>query len=416
MTSKRRQKHWSYIAGEKGRNRVRAFEVSGGRIHLEFVEHGRRKCIALGHSDRERAKQDADRLAAEFGQSLRVRESGDLTLGELFDIYLRDVTPGKGAEKQSHDRRTAGLWLEAVSASRLASDLTAADAVAFIANRKARGDLRTGRGGRSLGREIKPRSWRADLAFLKAALRWGLSEGLFSGTPGIVYFRDRTKAEVRRPILTDSDVAVFSQAALREGSACHCMFVLAHETGHRVGAIRQLRWSDLDLTGGWVRWRPELDKIGHDHTTPLSADAVAVLRARRDEAGVVFGDLPVFEAPRGPGRAISKSLVRDWWERLEQHVGLPACPGRGWHSLRRKFASDLKHRPLVDVAALGGWKDTTTILRSYQRPDQATMREALVGRRGALGEATAEGTAEGGEKSVQKKQPRLTIRRSKAVS
>ena len=38
--------------------------------------------------------------------------------------------------------------------------------------------------------------------------------------------------------------------------------VVAHETGHRIGAIRQIRWSDIDMEGGVMRWRAEHDKSG----------------------------------------------------------------------------------------------------------------------------------------------------------
>jgi len=62
---------------------------------------------------------------------------------------------------------------------------------------------------------------------------------------------------------------------------------------------------------------------------------------------------------------------------LETAAKLPREQGRGWHSLRRKFATELKHVPLKDLAYLGGWKDHQTILTSYQRPDAETMQEAL---------------------------------------
>jgi len=56
---------------------------------------------------------------------------------------------------------------------------------------------------------------------------------------------------------------------------------------------------------------------------------------------------------------------------------LPPERGRGWHSLRRKFATELKHAPLKDLCALGGWKDAQTILKCYQQADPVTMRRAL---------------------------------------
>jgi hypothetical protein len=59
-------------------------------------------------------------------------------------------------------------------------------------------------------------------------------------------------------------------------------------------------------------------------------------------------------------------------------------PGLGWHSLHRQFATDLKRSPLVDVAWLGGWKDTGTILQCYQQPDEETQRAALAQRPGGM--------------------------------
>jgi integrase len=55
--------------------------------------------------------------------------------------------------------------------------------------------------------------------------------------------------------------------------------VLANETGHRIGAIRKLRWSDVDLKAKRVTWRAEDDKIGMEHSPPLSAKPVKVLEA-----------------------------------------------------------------------------------------------------------------------------------------
>ena len=50
--------------------------------------------------------------------------------------------------------------------------------------------------------------------------------------------------------------------------------VIAHETGHRIGAIRQLRWSDIDMERRTIRWRAEHEKTGHEHRTPVTAEAL----------------------------------------------------------------------------------------------------------------------------------------------
>ena len=106
--------HWSYSAGERGRNRVRAYEdAKTGILHLEFYEPApdeakpKRKALSLGHRDRERAKQQADELAAKFGRAEQ-ELSGDITLRALFDIYGREVTPQKGERSQRYDRGGRG--------------------------------------------------------------------------------------------------------------------------------------------------------------------------------------------------------------------------------------------------------------------------------------------------------------------
>lgn len=73
--------------------------------------------------------------------------------------------------------------------------------------------------------------------------------------------------------------------------------------------------------------------------------------------------------------------MRDWWNAAQKVAGLGDLPRLGWHSLRRKFANDLRHVPLKDLATLGGWKDTQTLLKCYLKEDEAAMVEALRSRR-----------------------------------
>jgi integrase len=155
--------------------------------------------------------------------------------------------------------------------------------------------------------------------------------------------------------------------------------VIAHETGHRVGAIRLLRWSDIDFEGETIRWRAVNDKMRFDHTTPATQTVLAALQnARRGRAAI--GDGWVLPSPSRPAEPVSRHLLRDWWQRGEALAGLAHEPRRGWHSLRRKFATELKNVPLKDLCALGGWQDHQTLLTCYQRSDPVTMRTALDGR------------------------------------
>jgi integrase len=57
--------------------------------------------------------------------------------------------------------------------------------------------------------------------------------------------------------------------------------VFAHETGHRIGSIRKLHWSDVEEEGAWIRWGEESDKVSWKHRTPLTEEALAALRLAR---------------------------------------------------------------------------------------------------------------------------------------
>jgi uncharacterized protein YeaO (DUF488 family) len=55
--------------------------------------------------------------------------------------------------------------------------------------------------------------------------------------------------------------------------------------------------------------------------------------------------------------------------------------GIGFHSARRKFASEMKSTNLRDLAYMEGWKSPQTILTVYQQPEIEVQREALAGRK-----------------------------------
>ena len=94
-----------------------------------------------------------------------------------------------------------------------------------------------------------------------------------------------------------------------------------------------------------------------------------------------IGDAPVLPSPEEPSQCESRYLARNWWRRAEKRVKFERERGRGWHSLRRKFASDLKQIPLKTLQELGGWKTHETILMCYQHVNEGEMREALKNRR-----------------------------------
>ena len=373
----------SYGAGEWGRNRVRIFpDPKTGNFQIEWRENGRRLTRSLGHRDWARAKRQADEFAAGFaGPEIKGKAEAEpepLTLERLFDIYGEEVTPTKGRHSRRHDRAAMRMFLRFLGRNRDPATLSQRDWDRFIRARRA------GRVGPS-GKPVSDRMVEYDLKFLIAVLNWAArsrdEQGrlLLDRNP-LKGLRKPTEKSPNRAVLAEDEYQALLKVSRRMDWRFRVALVLAHETGHRIGAIRQLRWTDIDFDGRVVRWRAEHDKSGYEHSTPLTADALSALKeARRENPG--SGDVPILPAPRNPATCVSSALAQWWWSRAEKLAGLEPKPGRGWHSLRRKFASDLMNQPLKVLCDLGGWKEARTVLQCYQHTDEVQLRTALEARR-----------------------------------
>ena len=372
----------SYGAGEWGRNRVRIFpDPKTGIFQIEWRENGRRLTRSLKHRDWARAKRQADRFAAGFIDAPNGKAEAEpepLTLGTLFEIYGEEVTPTKAEETQQGDRTTTAMFLQFFGRDRRPETLSQRDWDRFIRERRA------GRVGIS-GRPVSNRTIAWDLTFLMAVLNWAArsrdEEGrlLLDSNP-LKGLRKPKEKNPTRVVLTEDEYRALLGVSRQVDWRFHVALVLAHETGHRIGAIRQLQWSDIDFEGEAVRWRAKHEKTGYEHTTPLTDEALAALEeARAMSAGT--GDGPVLPAPTDASRCVGRSLPSFWWQRAQTLAGLAPRRGRGWHSLRRKFASDLMDLPLKVLCELGGWKAAKTVLRCYQQPDEAQLRQAIRSRR-----------------------------------
>ena len=381
--TKRRRR--SYSSGERGRNRVRVFpDPKTGLIQVEWREDARRLSRSLKHRDWTRAKRQADEIAAGRAQpELQTRAAAEpepLTLETLFDIYGDEVTPTKGERSRNYDRAAMKMFLGYFGRARKPATLSQRDWDRFIRER------RSGKVGPS-GKPVSDRMVECDLKLLLAVLNWAAKSRdeqghlLLDSNP-LKGLKTPTEKNPTRVVLAEDEYQALLQVSREVDWRFHVALVLAHETGHRIGAIRQLRWSDVDLEGRVVRWRAEHEKSGYEHRTPVTAEAIAVLHeARRRTRGV--GDVPLLPAHKDPSKCVSRAPARLWWKKARELAGLEPKHGRGWHSLRRKFASDLMDQPLKVLCELGGWKTAKTVLQCYQRADEAQLRRALESRRRA---------------------------------
>lgn len=389
-----RNRSWAYSTGEKGKNRVRAYE-KGASILLEFFERVGparewvRKRVSLGRCDHEHAKLKADELALAL-RRLEIPQASTLTLQKLFDNwYLKEITPGKSKGKQRHDRTCAEMFCRCFGGKRHPKSLNVRDWQKFIRERRS-GTLRPlsldeGDGEKKPLRAVSDLQLRYDLKFLTAVLNFATMARDDSDVPllehnplkGLPYPADDTPC---RPLLADDSYQRMRKVAARVHPRFGAFLVLVHETGHRAASVRTIRWSDLDLAKKVVSWKPEHDKIAFAHETPLTETAVAVLGAERARQSAI-GDAWVFPSDRDSTQPLPRHTANKWWRRAETLAEITHVRGTGYHSSRRKFASEMKGTNLRDLAYMGGWKNPETVLTVYQQPEMEVQREALEGRK-----------------------------------
>ena len=249
--------------------------------------------------------RQADQFAAGFIDAPGGKAEAEpepLTLEMLFEIYGEEVTPTKVERVQYRDRIGTRMFLDFLGRDRRPKTLSQRDWDRFIRDRRA------GRIGPS-GKPVSNRTIELDLKFLLAVLNWATKsrdeEGrlLLDSNPlrGLKTPKEKNPTRI---VLSEEEYQAMLGISRQVDWRFHVAFVLAHETGHRIGAIRNLRWGDIDFEGRDVRWRAEHEKTGYEHVTPMTDEAVAVLEEAR-EANPGNGESLVLPAPRDPSVSIS---------------------------------------------------------------------------------------------------------------
>lgn len=118
--------------------------------------------------------------------------------------------------------------------------------------------------------------------------------------------------------------------------------------------------------------------MGYETTIPIGpAVRAAIDRARDRWPGI--GDAPLFPSPQDATAAISKDVADKWLQKAERLAKVEPQDGGLWHPYRRKWVTERKHLPDPDVAAAGGWKSLDALRQCYQRADDATILQVVLG-------------------------------------
>lgn len=409
MAQRSKPDTWSYCAGKKGKNRVRAYEEGkGGPLYLEWFEPvfdkggpvidpktGRQRkrrsrlCLsAEGIITRSEAMKKAEEVAERCGElgpgAAEPKFNGPLTLGRLLKLYLREVVPTKKPGTQRSNRIDARMFLV----------FFGADAV--VERIGANGRPQTGLGRVRYNAFLKARAEGAvpgfphparnqticnDVRFLRAVFRWAKLER-DDGTVLLLRnpwegFRTPVEDKPLRQEMTQElhDRLVAGAPNWRMAAVME----LCRQTRRRMNSVRQLTLADLNLTAGTARWDGEFDKVGKTRVTPLTGRAIETIRlalVKRHEEGLA--DSPwLLPAPGDPTQPVSRQRLHSWMTTARNKLGIN-IPRLGYHGEKRAGIRDPCFRTLAPAIQeeLAGttWN---TMRRIYDYVDLPTLQDAV---------------------------------------
>ncbi len=372
--------------------KVRVYQQQpGGVFHRAYRVSGRGMTYAsLMTRDRPRARELAIAFMRELEKGLKPAPAEPLTLERLWNRYQQEA-PGYRQNFERTRRQKAAevrLLMAGLGRGKRIDHLTRNDVDRYVAMR------RTGHGwpDGAARRPVRARTIQGEVKLLKTMINWAMNERLPDGSwllesnplRGVTLPKEE---DPRRPVATYDRFLKVREAAQDLASKApqergrqrwkrfELAWVLAEATGARIGAISGLRWSDISFKPPSITFRAEFDKRGRDRTVPLPDGLADELRSFKLKLAVV-GDGWLFPAPEGDGHW-RREIFGQLFDRAERHAGLPHVRGARFHALRRKWATERKDKPLVDVMGAGGWKDAATLYACYQQATPDGMLDVM---------------------------------------
>lgn len=381
MSGKRKKDLWRYTAGEKGVNRVTVYERRDSPvIQIEWWDDtGRnqkslRTAIGEPVTDRDLAIKICERAAAaqkakrnrRAAALLGLKESaggGGHTLQELTDRLWAVRSPSWSQKYTQNQQTQRDFWLEKLGPETELLEITPAVVEGVVQQASAE------RGWSTRTQQAYLRFVVDAMHFARKKLRWIGEQDDLAGAV------DLPKPKGRLPSYTTEEVVKLLDASKEMDPRLWAAAEIAFGTGRRVSAVLALAVDDVGEDGRTVRFDAETDKAGQHGLAVLPETAQEALQALLDEPAVLrTGYLfPNFLDPERADGPIGYRSALNWLREAEEAAGIPHVKRRGWHALKKAFATLVTDRR---AASRQSGTLESTLQRHYEN-EVPGMREAV---------------------------------------
>lgn len=265
---------------------------SGKTYWIEYYVDGQRRRERVGPS-KELAQTVLRKRIVERaeGRLLDKKKASTLRFEDLTKWYL-GLAEVKAKRSFGRDERSVKLLLKKFFGKPVSS-ITCAMVEAYRQERLAERSY--------TGHLIRPATVNREIACLKTMFNKALKDGKVEKNPcfGVKLLKENNVRE--RLLSRDEYDRLLAEAA----SHLTPILITAYHTAMRAGEILELRWSSVDLKGGFIRLEPEDTKTNEARSIPLSPEVVAVLQ---QQVRCVHHDF-VFTRDGAPITSIRKAFV-----------------------------------------------------------------------------------------------------------
>jgi integrase len=316
-------------------------------------------------------------LSACFGDFL----GAELTFRDAAPSYLAFAKPRKRPSTFAADVSRLRVASLAPWAGKRLGKITSADLLAWIADREARGSLKSkakDKDGKPIIVPLKVGAINRDLAIVGALFAWAKVMKYVESNPAREIERRSEKGNGREVYLTGPEARALIDAC---SPVLRPAVVLALSTGMRRGELLGLRWRSVDLARKEIRVEAETDKAGRGRVVQMTTetcDLLVAMKSNRPRPALDASD-PVLTVANG--EPLPPSAVRSMFERtVAACEGIPLAKRSAlvFHGLRHSAASLMVAEgvPLLDVARILG-HSTLAVTMKYAHFAPESGRTAI---------------------------------------